>query len=173
MNLRRLVLALGIGAVTFSMANGVDRGVTRSWPDWARALWVLALLVGIFATVFLFLNSIGVLTDEVVREAGDVSSAHAGRLGLAAFLTIYVAVLAFGVGAAILAERVYGVHSTRTILIVIGALFVVSSSGRPWWLYETVRRVNWFGAIPSDRVMKVILILIGTACVLVGVFAKA
>jgi cardiolipin synthase A/B len=49
---------------------------------------------------------------------------------------------------------------------------LIASSGRPWWLYATVRRLGWFSGVESDRSMRRILAVIGVVLVIIATVAR-
>ena len=42
-----------------------------------------------------------------------------------------------------------------------GVLFLVAASGRPASIYMIVRNMDWFAAIQDDRVMRLVLLVLG------------
>jgi hypothetical protein len=60
-------------------------------------------------------------------------------------------------------ERTLGVPANQTIFLYCGVLFLVASLGRPWWLYESIRRLGWFAAIERDGPMRGLLAVLGIA----------
>ncbi len=44
-----------------------------------------------------------------------------------------------------------------------GVLFLLAAAGRPASLFAIVRNMDWFAAIEDDRVMKIILLVLGLA----------
>lgn len=88
------------------------------------------------------------------------------------FATVYVILIVTAAGVAILLEDRYGINSTRTLLVFLGSLFLVSASGRPWWLYHTIRTIRWFALITSEAAMRLVLLALGAFCVLLGFFGR-
>ncbi|HET7230212.1 MAG TPA: hypothetical protein VFJ16_09430 [Longimicrobium sp.] len=165
-----LILALALGGISFSMATAVDSGFTRAWPEWARAAWAFALMAGIVGAVLLFANGVGALTDASLADRGG----RAGRVpSLRVYIAVYAGSLFAAVGLALYLEHAYGIPGKRALLWSCGLEFLVASTGRPWWLYQTIRRVGWFSAIESDTAMRVFLGVIGLALILPGLFAPA
>ncbi len=68
-------------------------------------------------------------------------------------------------------ERRYGLASPQVPLAYTGITFVVSSLGRPWWLYATIRRMGWFASIENDTHMRVLLALFGAVLLIAGLAA--
>jgi len=169
---KSVTAALLIGAATFAGANAVDRGLTRPWPGWARAAWAGGLILGVLAALFLLLTGLGVLTDEALSETGDPSSLHRGKTTVGVFITVYVATLVTAVALALGLESLYDIQGEGTILVFCGAMFLLASTGKPWWLYETIRRVRWFAFIERDAVMRAVLAVIGAFCIAGGVLGK-
>lgn len=169
----RVAAAVVIGAGVYMGANAVDEGLTQPWPMWARAIWAFGLILGTLTAVFLLLTGLGILTNERLREVGDGSSPNRDRVTVGVFITVYVAVLILAVSLAFGLEGLYHVPAVRTVPVFLGGMYLVASTGRPWWLYETVRRVRWFALFESDGVMRVVLAVIGAGLVLVGLLAKS
>jgi len=165
----RVTIAVLIGGAVFAGAAAVDRGLTRPWPELARASWGVGLIIGVFVAVFLLATGLGFLTDETLSEAGDPSSPHRARVTVRLFITVYAATLVLAVGLAFGLEALYGINSYRTIAVSCGTMFLVASTGRPWWLFETIRRVRWFALIQRDSVMRTLLAAIGVLCIATGI----
>ncbi len=166
----RAIVAVLLVGTSFAMATAVDYGVTRPWPDWARGLWAGMLILGMIAGVLLFANAVGALTGKSLAERGSPG----GRApSLRTFLMVYVGTLMGGVGLALYLERAHNVPGHRVIFGFVGLLFLLASSGYPWWLYESIRRVGWFAAIESDKTMRMLLRVIGLAAFLSGLFIPA
>lgn len=168
----RVAAAVAIGAVVYLGANAVDEGLTQPWPMWARASWASGLILGTLTAVFLLLTGLGILTNERLRDRGDGSSPNRGRVTVGVFITVYVAILILAVSLAFGLKGLYHVPAERTVPVSLGGMYLVASTGRPWWLYETVRRVRWFALFESDAVMRVVLAVIGAGLVLVGLLVK-
>jgi hypothetical protein len=158
----RLVLALAIGVISFTMAQLVDTGFTKGWSQLARSAWAVTLVVGIIAAALLFLTATGLLTAETVNPRG------LEPIALPTMLAVYLGTMGLAVGLAIILESTYRIQGPRTILITLGTTFLVAGSGRPVWLYGTIRRLGWFSAIRNDATMRTTLTLMGAGAVLAG-----
>lgn len=170
---RILALGLVIGAVSFAMANAVDHGVTRAWPAGARSAWAFALVAGTLVAVLLCAIGLGVLSDQALGRIGTASRSRGQRvLTVWHFVGIYSSLVMGSVALSLWVERHYGIDGHRTILVCLGALFMLASTGRPWWLYGTVRRVGWFAAIDNEGWMRGLLFTIGALCVVIGYLAN-
>lgn len=160
----RALAAVVIVGVSLAMATAVDDGLTRDWPQWARALWGLTLISGCVGGALLGLTALGLLSDASLAARGD----HAGRSpDTRTFLLVYVGFLAVGVALSLGLES-QGISHLAVIMVYGGVTFLVSTLGRPWWLYATIRRMGWFGSIHSDTAMRVVLVLLGTLLLLAG-----
>jgi len=147
------------------MGVSTRAGFTLGWPEWALLLWVGMVVVGTFATVLILGNAAGLLTDRSLAKRGD----PAGRVPpLRVFIAVYTGFVLGSVGLALLLDQALGLPARGGVLVLSGGIFVVASSGRPWWLYETMRRVRWFGSIRSDATMRMLLLLIGVFAVVAG-----
>ena len=69
-------------------------------------------------------------------------------------------------------EQQYGFKRMPVILGELGVIYLIASSGRPWWLYATVRRLGWFRGVESDRAMRGILAVFGAVLVVIGVVGR-
>jgi len=171
--MNRFVL-IGLSVLLFAAALGgahlVDSGLTREWPDAARIAWGLGLLGSGIGGVFLLVVGLGVVSDETLasRYAGEQRSLRTGH-----FFAVYVGMLVVGVGGAAVAERWYGLPAERSILVSCGGMFLLAATGRPWWLYATIRRLGWFAAITNDIAMRLLLAVIGVGLIAGGLLAKA
>jgi len=84
----------------------------------------------------------------------------------------YMALIVSLVLVANFVERRYGLKSPFSMFGELGVVFLVASSGRPWWLYATVRRIGWFKAVGSDRSMQGILAVLGAFLVILAVVGQ-
>ena len=156
----RLAIGLCAGLTALAMGFAVDAGLTRGWPGWARGLWVAGILLGILSGVLLSLMGAGVISEQMLRDTGT-RRADGRRLTLWHFAATYVGVLAGAAVVALWLRARYAVEGESAMLGALGAVFVASALGWPWWLYETVRRVGWFAAVTNDRAMRVLLTVLG------------
>jgi hypothetical protein len=88
------------------------------------------------------------------------------------FLAGYFASMIGVVGLALLLERLYHVEGIRTIFVGGGVLFLVASTGRPWFWYQVIRNTGWFGHIRNGTVMRTLLAVLGLLLVVVGMVAR-
>jgi hypothetical protein len=65
----RVFLGLVLGTLGYLGAVAVDRGLTRPWPDWARSVWAISLIVFAMAGVLLVVTGLGVLSREVLQDS--------------------------------------------------------------------------------------------------------
>lgn len=147
------------------MAEAVDRGVTAQWPSGARLGWGIATLGLLFAGVFMGATALGLLTDDTLAAVGD-GSTRTPNTGQ--FIAVYLGTLVLGVAPALYLKHSYGIPVQRTTLVFFGVVFLWASTGRPWWLYGTIRRVRWFVLIQSEVAMRRLLALLGIALALAG-----
>jgi hypothetical protein len=122
--------------------------------------------------ILLLMNGLGILTTEALNSASLRSGTGDSELTVGTFVSVYVGILIVSVASAVALESRAGIPPQRTILVVCGAIFLVAASGRPWWLYATVRRVRWFALIRSDRTMRVVLAAVGTVVILAAILMK-
>lgn len=172
MRLQTLLPGLILTVVGFGMAKAVDSGFTQGWSSVARGSWVVGILGGVLGGIILSLNGLGLLTDEVLRTPIGSSSdqrATSRPLGWKGFIGIYVAMLAIAIVSAIAFDAWFGIEPLRTGL-GIGALgYLLAATGRPWWLYYTLRRIRWFAFINTDRHMRILLVVLGLALAIAAI----
>jgi len=165
----RLLIGIAIGGAALTMASAVDAGFTRDFPSWARSAWALTLMAGIFAAVTLVANALGVLTAQRLGIEPSGKPSQPGRtLRVWHFVTIYGGSLVIVASLALALENIFGISSEAGLLSGCGTMFLVAASGRPWWLYATIRRLGWFAAITSDKWMKTTLAVLGIVLLLVS-----
>jgi len=81
---------------------------------------------------------------------------------------VYLGILAVGVALSLYIDARYHLGDDRSIGLALGPIFLLTATGWPWWLYDTIRRVRWFGLIKNDTAMRVVLAVIGGFLVLMG-----
>jgi hypothetical protein len=89
------------------------------------------------------------------------------------FIGVYVGWIVVSLAAAFSLQHLYGLDARRGVLVVSGGIMALASSGHPWWLYETLRRVRWFGSIRSDGTLRPIMLVIGVFAMWVGLYVPA
>jgi hypothetical protein len=124
--------------------------------------------VGAIGAVILAVTGLGLLTTEDLESSYSSDTPAERRLTTTRFLGVYVAFLALGVGVSLVVEKRLGITAHRTIFVFGGATFLLAATRWPWWLFDTFRRLGWFSAISSDRVMQVILVVLGVLLVAAG-----
>jgi hypothetical protein len=85
---------------------------------------------------------------------------------LVGLLAILVVILAIAIAALVW----FNVDGPAAIFAACGALFLLAASGRPATVYLIVRNAGWFAAIPNDRVMRFILLVLGLVFVISSPF---
>jgi hypothetical protein len=171
MRLSRILAAVVLVVGSFSMAHAVDAGLTHHWPAWSRALWVSGILGSLLGGIYLALNGFGLLT-EILSPSVPASDGKA-KLTVGTFVVVYLGTLVAAIALALALEALAGIPGRRTGLVFCGAVFLLAATGRPWWLYTTVRRVRWFALIESDRAMRILLAVVGSAVILAGIAMKS
>jgi hypothetical protein len=83
-------------------------------------------------------------------------------------VVIYFALLVVLVAISVTIDFRFHLGVDRSTAITGGALFLVTATGRPWWLFDTIRRVRWFALISSDHAMRWVLAVLGLVLILVG-----
>jgi hypothetical protein len=155
------VAAVVLVGASMAMANAVDSGFTRAWPMWARTAWAVTLIAGSLGGVLL-----GMWSLELAGRLDPGGRAPDNRT----FLIVYTAFVVLGVALPLGLDALYGISRTMVLLVYCGTTFLVTSLGRPWWLYATIRRMGWFSGIESDAAMRLVLALLGAALLLAGLF---
>lgn len=164
----RILSAMLLAVLVFAAASIVDGGLTRTWAAWARAVWVTALMLGVVGTVVLGATGLGLLSSETLQASYPATTPPNRRLDLRHFLVVYLGALVAGIGLALALETSLSVDPRRTTVLFSGALFALAATRRPWWLYDTVRRLGWFRDIQSDRAMQALLAVVGIGFLAAG-----
>ena len=160
-----LLIALGMG-----MATAVDRGLTHFWPPWARSAWAIALIAMTFGGVIVTLIGLGVISNKNLAAVGSPGGDRSPSVPI--FVSAYLGLLVVVVVLSFVAQSTLHVHAENAMLVLCGAFFLLGATGRPWWLYGTIRRLRWFAAIGSDRAMRAVLALLGVLLVIGGIAAR-
>jgi hypothetical protein len=105
-------------------------------------------MAGTFTGIILVMIGTGLLSDAYLARRGSPEG-RAPTVGV--FIGVYVGWILLSLAGAFYLQHLFGLDPRRGVLIVSGATCVVASSGHPWWLYETIRRVRWFGSIQERR----------------------
>jgi hypothetical protein len=161
MSALRVIVGVVLGAIGYLGTLAVDRGVTHAWPAWGRGLWAVGLVSLAMAAVLLVVTGLGLLDTEILQHTYPPQTPGRRRITLAHFLVVYVGILTLSIGLAFTLEYLAGIPPERTIFLSIGSVFCVAGTRRPWWLFDSIRCVGWFAAIPSDRVMQFLLFVLG------------
>ncbi len=141
----------------------VERGTFHGWPRWTVGPLVLSLLGGILGGVVLVGNGLGMLTTA------NLADRNRGRAPtLRQFLTVYLGFLGLALVVAVLGDQLLGLHPMRVIFVETGLLFLVAASGRPWWVFATIRRLGWFSDIENDKTIRGIIGIIGLVSLVAG-----
>jgi membrane associated rhomboid family serine protease len=85
----------------------------------------------------------------------------------------YLGVIAAGAIAAFIGATLFHYPFERIALVYAGCLYVVASTGRPAWLYQTLSMSGLFGLIESDRVLKFLLVVLGVAMLVSAAFTQS
>jgi hypothetical protein len=156
-----------IGA-PFTMANAVDRGVTHNWSSTLRSAWAIGLMALLLAGLLTLVVALGILSSQNLASIGERSERAPT---VPQFIAVYVGFLVLSIGTAIYLEDRYGINGKKTIFVAGGTFFLIASSGRPWWLFATFRRLGWFAVIRNDHAMRLLLGGIGLILLLIGLTA--
>ena len=163
------LIGLLFAALGFGMAMAVDRGVTHDWPYGARLAWAASLVVCVLAGLITVLVSQGLVSNDLLESVG---SAGERSPNMATFLGVYVGSLAVGIALALILERQYGINAFRSLLVYGGSFFLLGATGRPWWIFATLRRLGWFALIESDAAMQVVLGVLGAVLAAFGLVGR-
>jgi hypothetical protein len=87
------------------------------------------------------------------------------------FAAVYLGIVVGTVAVGLLMASLFGIDWLRLSFITVGALFLVSIGGRPWWLYAPIRRTGWFALIRNERSMRAVLAVLGVLLIVIGVLA--
>jgi len=161
------VLGVSVGALTLSMAFFVLPSAIRGGPAWVGPLWAAGIMAGTFTAITLLMIGTGLLSDGSLARRGSPEG-RAPSVGV--FLGVYVGWILVSIAAAFYLQHLFGLDARRGVLIVSGGIMVFASSGHPWWLFETIRRVRWFGSIRSDGTMRAVMLALGVFAIWAGLF---
>jgi hypothetical protein len=169
---RFITATIGVAMLvtSFAMATLVDHGFTRAWPSAARGAWAFGLVALMLAGGLTLLVGLGFISTSVLRSVGDPDARRVPSV--AQFLAVYLGFVVLGVATAVYLEHAYAINGVRSIALFAGIVFLLASTGRPWWLFGTLRRLGWFAAISSDGTIRVVLAAIGAVLALVGALVK-
>ena len=166
--LGRLFLALVILAADLAYS----RPLPSAWPGWARYLVITVMVIGMIGGVGLLLNALGILTGDSLAAVGTAPPTERRRLTVPVFLGVYGGIMAVVGTLSVVLSRSLGIRIDRIICVSLGVIFLLASTGRPWWLYHAIRTVNWFAAVRSERAMRVLLTGLGVVLILGGVLSR-
>ncbi len=159
-----------MGAILWAMGSAVDRGLLRNWSDLARLLWVSGIVFGIIAFVLSLAGAWDLLPTQ--GSHGRARTRDTGReLTTRVFVLVYGGSLVIGTASAFAVQSAWGISPYRVMVAEGSLLFLGASLGRPWWLYETIRRLGWFGLIESDRAMRLVLLVLGLGLLTAAILA--
>jgi hypothetical protein len=127
-------------------------------------------MAGTFTGIILVMIGTGLLSDAYLARRGSPEG-RAPTVGV--FIGVYVGWILLSLAGAFYLQHLFGLDPRRGVLIVSGATCVVASSGHPWWLYETIRRVRWFGSVRNDGTMRSTMFAIGIFAIWAGLFIGA
>jgi hypothetical protein len=164
------VLGASVGALTLSMALFGMPSAMRGGPAWVGPVWAAGIMAGTFTAIILLMIGTGLLSDASLARRGSPEG-RAPTVGV--FIGVYVGWIVVSLAAAFYLQHLYGLDARRGVLVVSGGIMVLASSGHPWWLYETLRRVRWFGSIRSDGTLRPIMLAIGILAIWVGLYVPA
>jgi hypothetical protein len=85
----------------------------------------------------------------------------------------YLGIVAAGAVVAAIVATLFRISFDRAALFYSGCLFLVASTGRPPWLYQTLTLSGLLGLIESDRLLKLLLVLLGAAMLVSGAFTNS
>jgi hypothetical protein len=150
-------LALGISALVcaFLLLRVLETGVLIGLPPWVATAWTFALVLSLLAAPILIGNGLGLFSTELLASVGT-DRAPTGRQWVAAYIAIIGSVLAVGFALNALA----GINLARSVFFQLALVFLLASTGKPWWLYGTIRRTGWFALIRDERSLRAILWLL-------------
>ena len=169
----RVVAGVAVGTASLVMASMADSGFTDAWPGWAKWLLGFGLMFGVLLAVALIANGIGALTSKSLASPVDgQDAAHDRTFSRKQFLAVNAGALCVAVALAYWFEHSYGIHPKRSIEAVYGALFLLASLGHPWWLYRAFRKISGFVTIENDRVMRIVLAVLGIGLIVLALVSE-
>ena len=88
-------------------------------------------------------------------------------------VVIYAMAIVLAVAAAVVGVRWLGLRGEEMLFFEGAVLFLVAGSGRAPRLLAAVRRAGWFSAVPNDRVIRSILIILAVVILLAVLLRRA
>jgi hypothetical protein len=145
-----------------ALLSDTAHAMMRDWPDWTKTLAVVSLPFSTLGFVLL-LNGVGLIRSSWMSSVGQNRAPTAET-----FMAVYVGSMIAVAGIAVLLVWALHVDWLRACYAGAGAVFLLASSRRPWWLFATFRRVGWFTLIERDAAMRWLLGVIGAAFLLIS-----
>ena len=164
------VLGISVGMLTLSMALFGMPSAMQGGPAWLQPASGAGLMTGTFTAIILVMIGTGLLSDAYLARRGSPEG-RAPTVGV--FIGVYVGWIVLSIAGAFYVQHLSGLDARRGVLVTSGAIMILASSGHPWWLYETLRRVRWFGSIRSDGIMRAVMLAVGAFAIWAGLFVTA
>ena len=160
---RFIWLALGLGGLVALPAVMRFVGETGLASDWSRAAQ-MGLVV--FLVSFAIPSALAIAYGLGFLSKGTLASrrgdSETRELSVGIFVATFSGSLLVCMGLAFYLEIGLGLVRGSGAMLTSGLLFLIAATGRPWWLYGTIRRLGWFAAISRDRWMKLLLGALGS-----------
>jgi len=160
---RFIWLALGVGgffALPAVMRLAGETGLASDWPRGAQMGLVFFLVSLVIPSALAIAYGLGFLSNETLASRRGDSETRELSVGI--FVATFSGSLLVCMGLAFYLELGLGLVQGSGAMLISGLLFVLAATGRPWWLYGTIRRLGWFAAISRDRWMKLVLGVLGS-----------
>jgi hypothetical protein len=144
----RILASIGLIALGWNGAVTGFWGTAREAGPLLGRLGLLACVVALLIGIDLGLNALGLFTSDKLRTGGEAIDERVPTP--LQFSLVYMSSLVAGVLPITLIPTLGRGPAVAWIFAIGGAQFLVAASGRPWWLYGTIRRAGWFRNITSD-----------------------
>jgi hypothetical protein len=106
-----------------------------------------------------------------VSQRNEAHDPHVvANLGFVGFLAMYALSLVLCIGFAFLAKRYLGFTFVRAIAAPVAVLYLAAAVTYPGRLYAMLRYLGWFSLIRDDRLVRLILGVIGLVLLVVASF---
>jgi hypothetical protein len=62
---------------------------------------------------------------------------------------------------ALAAQLRLGLNGIRVLFWYFGVVYLIASTGRPWWLVEVIRYTGFLQSIRNNTVLRIVLLALG------------
>lgn len=167
LNAPLFLLGVVLGGIAYLAGAKLYPLFATQWPEWLRMLYFGGVIICGGVALFLILAAVGLYGSDLFAR-----SAKPHEVSVALWFCVYFGSLTVAIVVCVILMAGFHLDPLRAALSVGGVMFLVASTGRPWWLFETFRRAGWFALIGSDATMRSIVAIVGILYLLCGILAR-